>query len=75
MGVSLLLNKDFILNLYDIENIVDALEINVAVERNLSILEKRDFDDGIQTTYSYLRNLENFMKRNDIKYANFSYSI
>lgn len=75
MGVSLLPDKEFILNICDVENIVDALEINVAVERNLSILEKRNFDDSIQTTYSYLRNVENFMKRNDIKYASFSYSV
>lgn len=68
-------DKEFILNVFDVENIVDALEINVAVERNLSILEKRNFDDSIQTTYSYLRNIENFMKRNDIKYATFSYSV
>jgi hypothetical protein len=73
--VSLLPDKEFILNVFDVENIVDALEINVAVERNLSILEKRNFDDSIQTTYSYLRNIENFMKRNDIKYATFSYSV
>lgn len=75
MGASLLPDKEFILNIYDVENIVDALEVNVSVERNLSVLENRAFDDSIQTTYSYLRNVENFMKRNDIKYASFSYSV
>lgn len=75
MGVSLLDNNEFILNMDDISNIVDALEIDVAVERSLSITEKRDFDSSIQTTYSYMRDVENRMIRSGAKYAKFSYSV
>ena len=68
-------NNEFILNMDDISNIVDALEIDVAVERSLSITEKRDFDGSIQSTYSYMRDVENRMTRSGAKYAKFSYSV
>ena len=59
MGVSSLDSNEFILNMDDISNIVDALEIDVAVERSLAICEKRDIDQSIQTTYSYMKDVEN----------------
>lgn len=68
-------SNEFILNMDDISNIVDALEIDVAVERSLAFCEKRDIDQSIQTTYSYMKNIENRMNRSDAKYAKFSYSI
>jgi hypothetical protein len=75
MGVSLLESNEFILNMDDISNVVDALEIDVAVERSLALCEKRDIDQSIQTTYSYMKDVENRMKRSDAKYARFSYCI
>lgn len=68
-------NNEFILNMDDISNIVDALEIDVSVERALSITEKRDFDSSIQSTYSYMRDVENRMTRSGAKYAKFSYCV
>ena len=68
-------SNEFILNMDDISNIVDALEIDVAVERGLALCEKRDIDQSIQTTYSYMKNVENRMKRSEAKYVKFSYCI
>lgn len=68
-------NNEFILNMDDISNIVDALEIDVSVERAMSITEKRDFDGSIQSTYSYMRDVENRMTRSGAKYAKFSYCV
>ncbi len=75
MGVSLLDIKDFALNIEDITNIVNALDVYVSYERNLAISENRDFNLGIQSTFSYLRDFENVLKRSEVKYVKLSYSI
>ncbi len=75
MGVSSLDKNEFVLNIDDISYIINALEIYCAVERSQSISEKRDFDRGIQSTLSYMRDFENSFKRSESKYVKLSYSI
>ena len=68
-------NNEYILNLDDITNIVDALEVYISYERNKSISEDRDFNRGIHSTYLYMRAFENFLKRSEAKYVKLSHSI
>ncbi len=75
MGVSSLDDNEFVLNIDDITNIVDALEVYMAHERFQSISQNRDFYRGIQSTYSYFRDFENFLKRSDFLHVKLSYCI
>ena len=75
MGVSSLYNKEFALNIEDISCIVTALEVYAAVDRSQAIEENRDFDLSIQSTLTYLRDYENFLKRSEAKYVKLSHSI
>lgn len=75
MGVSLLDNTDYVLSIDDISYIVSALEVFTTFDRSLAISENRDFDRGIQSTLSYMRDFENLLKRNDVNYVKLSYSI
>lgn len=68
-------DKKFVLNIEDITNIVNALDVYSAYERNLAIAENRDFNFSIETTFSYLRDYENYLKRSEAKYVKLSHSI
>ncbi len=68
-------NNDYALSIDDISYIVNALEVFTTFERSMAISEKRDFDRGIQSTLSYMRDFENTLKRNDVNYVKLSYSI
>ncbi len=68
-------DKKFVLNMEDITNIVNALDVYSAYERNLAISENRDFNFSIETTFSYLRDYENFLKRSEAKYVKLSHSL
>lgn len=68
-------NKEYALNIEDIMYIVNALEVYCAVDRAQAIAENRDFDTGIQSTLTYLRDYENFLKRSEAKYVKLSHSI
>lgn len=68
-------DKKFVLNIEDITNIVNALDVYASYERNLAISENRDFNFSIETTFSYLRDYENFLKRSEAKYVKLSHSI
>lgn len=68
-------NNDFVLNIEDISNIVTALEIYINFERTFAISESRDFDRGIQSTLSYMRDFENCLKRSEARYVDLSFRI
>lgn len=68
-------NNEFVLNIDDITNIVSALEVFTTFERSTSISENRDFDRGIQSTLSYMRDFENSFKRSEADYVKLSYGI
>ncbi len=68
-------NNEFVLNIDDVTNIVTALEIYCAHERSIAITDNRDFDRGIQSTLSYMRDFENSLKRSEADYVKLSYSI
>lgn len=68
-------DTQFVLNIDDITNIVDALDVYASYDRQLAISENRDFNRSIQSTYSYMRDYENILKRSDSKYVTLSHSI
>ncbi len=68
-------NNDYALSIDDISYIVNALEVFTTFERSMAISENREFDRGIQSTLSYMRDFENTLKRNDVNYVKLSYSI
>lgn len=68
-------DTQFVLNIEDITNIVNALDIYVNYERLQAIADNRDFDRGIQSTFSYMRDYENFLKRSESKYVTLSHRI